>query len=32
MMRVEAFMDGQPSLMLDEPAGFDIGDPPTLRG
>lgn len=31
-MRVEAFMEGQPSIMLDEPLGFDIGDPPTLRG
>jgi uncharacterized OsmC-like protein len=31
-MRVEAFFDGQPSLMFDEPEGFDIGDPPELRG
>lgn len=31
-MVVEAFMDGQHSLMADEPLGFDIGDPPTLRG
>ncbi|MDW8258282.1 MAG: hypothetical protein RML32_02425 [Gammaproteobacteria bacterium] len=31
-MRVEAFLDGQPSLMFDEPEGFDIGDPPELRG
>lgn len=31
-MRVEAFFDGQPSLMFDEPEGFDIGDPPDLRG
>jgi uncharacterized OsmC-like protein len=34
MMRVEAFMDGQPSICADEPIGFDIGegDPPALRG
>jgi len=31
-MRVEGFFDGQPSLMFDEPEGFDIGDPPELRG
>ena len=31
-MRVEAHFDGQPSLMFDEPEGFDIGDPPELRG
>jgi uncharacterized OsmC-like protein len=31
-MRVEAFFEGQPSLMFDEPEGFDIGDPPELRG
>lgn len=31
-MVVEAFMDGQHSLMADEPLGFDIGDPPTLQG
>ena len=31
-MLVEAFMDGQQSIRLDEPQGFDIGDPPTLRG
>ena len=31
-MRVEAYFDGQPSLMFDEPEGFDIGDPPELRG
>ena len=31
-MRVEAYFDGQPSLMFDEPAGFDIGDPPDLSG
>lgn len=31
-MRVEAFFEGQPSLMFDEPAGFDIGDPPELQG
>jgi uncharacterized OsmC-like protein len=31
-MRVEAFFDGQPSLMFDEPEGFDIGDPPDLCG
>ena len=24
-------MDGQQSIRLDEPQGFDIGDPPTLR-
>jgi uncharacterized OsmC-like protein len=29
-MRVEAFFEGQPSLMFDEPEGFDIGDPPDL--
>jgi uncharacterized OsmC-like protein len=32
MMRVEAHFEGQPSLMFDEPEGFDIGDPPDLRG
>lgn len=32
MMRVEGFFDGQSSLMFDEPEGFDIGDPPELRG
>lgn len=32
LMRVEAYMDGQPSLMFDEPKGFDIGDPPDLQG
>ena len=32
MMRVEGFFEGQPSLMFDEPEGFDIGDPPDLRG
>jgi uncharacterized OsmC-like protein len=31
-MRVEGFFDGQTSLMFDEPEGFDIGDPPDLRG
>jgi uncharacterized OsmC-like protein len=31
-MRVGAFFEGQPSLMFDEPEGFDIGDPPELRG
>ncbi len=31
-MRVEAFFAGQPSLMFDEPEGFDIGSPPALRG
>jgi uncharacterized OsmC-like protein len=31
-MRVEAFFEGQPSIMFDEPEGFDIGDPPDLRG
>lgn len=31
-MRVEAFFEGQPSLMFDEPEGFDIGDPPDLSG
>lgn len=31
-MRVEAYFEGQPSLMFDEPEGFDIGDPPDLRG
>ena len=31
-MLVEAFMDGQHSIRLDEPQGFDIGDPPTLQG
>ena len=31
-MRVEAFFEGQSSLMFDEPEGFDIGDPPELSG
>jgi uncharacterized OsmC-like protein len=31
-MLVEAFMEGQHSIMADEPLGFDIGDPPLLRG
>ncbi len=31
-MRVEAFSDGQHSILADEPLGFDIGDPPVLRG
>ncbi len=31
-MRVEGFCEGQPSIMFDEPEGFDIGDPPELQG
>ena len=31
-MRVEGCFEGQPSIMFDEPEGFDIGDPPELRG
>lgn len=31
-MRVEGYFDGQPSLMFDEPEGFDIGDPAELSG
>ena len=31
-MRVEAYFEGQPSIMFDEPDGFDIGDPPELQG
>ncbi len=31
-MVVEAFMEGQHSIIADEPQGFDIGDPPVLRG
>ena len=31
-MIVEGFTDGQPSIMADEPLGFDIGDPPELSG
>jgi uncharacterized OsmC-like protein len=31
-MRVEAYFEGQPTLMFDEPEGFDIGDPPDLSG
>ena len=31
-MRVEGCFDGQPSIMFDEPEGFDIGDPPDLSG
>lgn len=31
-MRVEGLFEGQPSIMFDEPEGFDIGDPPDLRG
>ena len=31
-MIVEGFMDGQPSIMADEPQGFDIGEPPVLHG
>ena len=27
-MRVESYFDGQPSLMFDEPAGFDITNGP----
>ena len=30
-MRVEAKFEGQPSIMFDEPKGFDIGDPPDLQ-
>ncbi len=32
LMRVEGYFDGQPSIMFDEPKGFDIGDPPELQG
>ncbi len=31
-MVVEGFMEGQHSIMADEPIGFDIGDPPVLSG
>ena len=31
-MLVEAFMEGQHSIMADEPLGFDIGNPPLLQG
>ena len=31
-MRVEGYFEGQPSIMFDEPEGFDIGDPPDLQG
>lgn len=31
-MRVESYFEGQPSIMYDEPEGFDIGDPPDLQG
>jgi uncharacterized OsmC-like protein len=31
-MMVEMFMEGQASCMADEPLGFDVGDPPVLRG
>ena len=31
-MRVEGCFEGQPSIMFDEPEGFDIGDLPELRG
>jgi uncharacterized OsmC-like protein len=31
-MMVEMLMEGQHSCMADEPLGFDIGDPPALRG
>jgi hypothetical protein len=30
-MGVEAFFEGQPSIIFDEPEGFDIGDPPDLH-
>lgn len=32
LMRVEAYMDGQPSIMFDEPKGFELGNPPDLQG
>lgn len=32
LMRVESYMEGQPSIMFDEPKGFDIGNPPELQG
>jgi uncharacterized OsmC-like protein len=31
-MRVEGYMDGQASILFDEPKGFDIGTPPELQG
>lgn len=31
-MRVEGTMDGQASILYDEPKGFDIGNPPELQG
>jgi len=31
-MRVEGYMDGQASILFDEPKGFDIGNPPELQG
>ena len=31
-MRVEAFTDGQASILADEPVGFNIGDPVELKG
>ena len=31
-MRVEGYMDGQTSILFDEPKGFDIGNPPELQG
>jgi uncharacterized OsmC-like protein len=31
-MRVEGYMDGQASVLYDEPKGFDIGNPPALQG
>lgn len=31
-MMVEMFMEGQASCTADEPLGFDIGEPPALRG
>ena len=31
-MRVEAFADGQASILADEPTGFNIGDPVQLKG
>jgi uncharacterized OsmC-like protein len=31
-MRVEAFCDGQASILADEPVGFDIGNPAELKG
>ncbi|MBM4254780.1 MAG: OsmC family protein [Deltaproteobacteria bacterium] len=32
LMRVEGYMDGQASILFDEPKGFDIGNPPELQG